>query len=167
MDRARSRNASSQRIRKTVSRPRARPELVEGLAPKYGASAARSCRADTPVRCLPVRCLRDKWQPRPSELSSCIRVVILSEGMSSRSEGIPQSKDPCPAKHFLSGTTSLWAAQGFSQCVSTQIGIVIPTSGRDLQHKRLSFRPTGGICSCFWAAQGLSPAVNLLWNSGF
>src|SRR6267154_5756569 len=32
--RARSRNASSRRIRKTVSRPRARPEFVEGLAAK-------------------------------------------------------------------------------------------------------------------------------------
>src|SRR5882724_13661940 len=38
MDRARSRNASFRRIRKTVSRPRARPELVEALAPKYGAN---------------------------------------------------------------------------------------------------------------------------------
>src|SRR5882762_2696929 len=38
MDRAQSRNASFQRIRKTVSRPRACPERVEALAPTYGAN---------------------------------------------------------------------------------------------------------------------------------
>src|SRR5258708_7795259 len=105
--------------------------------------------------------------------TSSIRVVIPSaveEPALSPPKGDPYPAEPFspaqPAQQAL-GTTSFWAAQAFTECVSTQIGIVIPTRGRDLQHKRLSFRPTGGICSCFWAAQGFSPAINLLWNSGF
>src|SRR5258708_17107459 len=79
--------------------------------------------------------------------TSSIRVVIPSpveEPALSPPKGDPYPAEPFspaqPAQQAL-GTTSFWAAQAFTECVSTQIGIVIPTRGADFPPKHFLYPP--------------------------